>query len=336
MNNQDNIRKDIIKIKEDNTLTESEKNSKIQNLLYNNKNNNNNKNIFEEDNNCNHYPNKLCNKFYFSCCNLFYNCIRCHNESILNEHLPIPEAINCSICNLIQPSSNECMNEDCKTIFDKSYCKKCFIWTSKDIYHCNKCELCRLGTEESIYHCDNCDICFNIESKDFHKCSKISYKEQLCAYCIDSIHSSQIAPITLNCGHIVHQKCMNDAIKLNEYKCPNCRKSICNVDWTLLKYLIESQPMPLEEIYENDIVEYFNQKIIITNINNIIKIDYNNIIYEGYFEKTPYVKGYFNKKSLYKPPKMKDIYCNDCDKKSNVKFHYLGHECKECGSFNTQ
>ena len=33
---------------------------------------------------------------------------------------------------------------------------------------------------------------------------------------------------------------------------------------------------------------------------------------------------------------MINIYCNDCNAKSYVKFHYLGHECKECGSFNTQ
>ena len=30
-----------------------------------------------------------------------------------------------------------------------------------------------------------------------------------------------------------------------------------------------------------------------------------------------------------------NILCYDCDKKSIIKFHFLGLECKLCGSFNT-
>ena len=30
------------------------------------------------------------------------------------------------------------------------------------------------------------------------------------------------------------------------------------------------------------------------------------------------------------------IYCNDCEKNSETKFHILGHKCQHCGSFNTK
>ena len=30
------------------------------------------------------------------------------------------------------------------------------------------------------------------------------------------------------------------------------------------------------------------------------------------------------------------IYCNDCGKNSETKFHIVGHKCQECGSYNTR
>ena len=83
-----NLRKSILEIKKNKNLSESEKNKEIQNLM-------NNKNIIDTDikDTCSHYPNKNCNYFYFSCCNKFANCIRCHNE-LLNENKHIPDLSN--------------------------------------------------------------------------------------------------------------------------------------------------------------------------------------------------------------------------------------------------
>ena len=30
------------------------------------------------------------------------------------------------------------------------------------------------------------------------------------------------------------------------------------------------------------------------------------------------------------------IFCNDCGKCSETKFHIIGHKCQECGSYNTR
>ena len=30
-----------------------------------------------------------------------------------------------------------------------------------------------------------------------------------------------------------------------------------------------------------------------------------------------------------------DIHCNDCEKKSNTKYHFSYHKCQECGGYNT-
>ena len=323
-----NLRKEIIKIKNNNNLSQSDKNREIHNLM----------NIKKEDKNvsvnvnndyCIHYPNKKCNYFYFSCCNRFFNCVRCHNESLnINEHSHNLTHITCSYCKLLQKPSNKCSY--CNLKFSNNYCSICFIWTDKDIYHCNKCKICRVGSKDSLFHCDKCDTCFSIIAKDLHKCIEISYKSQTCAFCLESTYNSQNSSISLNCGHLVHNKCLMDASSNEQYKCPTCRKSMFKMDWSLLRDLIKSQPMPEEEILVGDIV------ICQPFGNSLFKVEsINEFMYKGTFINLFNVKGTFYKYDLKKEVKKVIIYCNDCCKKSKVNFHYLGNECLHCNSFNT-
>jgi len=319
-----NLRKNIIEIKKNKNISESEKNKAIQNLM-------NNKKIvnLEIEDNCNHYPNKNCNYFYFSCCNKFANCIRCHNE-LLNEnkHLPCLSNITCGYCKLFQIPSNKCTN--CNLQFSNNYCNICFIWTDKEIYHCNKCEICRIGSKDSLFHCDKCDICFPIIGGDLHKCIEISYKVQTCAFCLESTHNSQNSSFSLNCGHLVHHKCLKSAHENDQYKCPLCRKSMFSMDWSLLRDLIRIQPMHEEIIVVGDIV------ICKSFGNSLFRIEsINELLYKGIFIKLLNVKGTFHKDSLKKIVKKVNIYCNDCCQKCDVYFHYLGMECLHCNSFNT-
>lgn len=341
MNSQNNIRDEIKKIKNNTSLTSNQKNMEIQNLMYNKNNYKNNiSNVNNPDKLCTHYLSKLCKSFYFSCCNSFYNCMRCHNEN--DNHTPSLEAIKCSICEFIQPASNKCFNNECNTIFDVNYCNKCYIWTNKDIYHCKECGICRIGTHETLIHCNKCDICFNVTNnldKNNHICANITYRDKVCSYCMDNIYTSQDVSLPLKCGHIVHQSCMNNAIKSGEYRCATCRKTMYTIDWSLLREMIRIQPMPLEEIKIGDIVKcriMDNKELKITKIKNYSNNLEQFILYEAEFLDTiSYMKGVFNRNALIKEGKKIEIYCNDCDTKSIVEFHYAGHECKKCGSFNT-
>jgi len=319
-----NLRKMIIEIKKNKNLSESDKNREIQNLM------NNKKTVScEIEDTCIHYPTKNCNYFYFSCCNKFANCIRCHNE-LLNEnkHLPFLSNITCGYCKLFQKPSNKCTY--CNVKFSNNYCSICFIWTDKEIYHCNKCEICRIGNKDSLFHCDKCDACFSIIGKDLHKCIEISYKEQTCAFCLESTHNSQNSSISLKCSHLVHQQCLRSAHENDQFKCPLCRKSMFSMDWSLLRDLIKIQPMPEEEIFIGDIVickAFGNSLFLIESINELL--------YKGTSIRLSNVKGTFYKYDLKKEVKKVNIYCNDCSKRSNVYFHYLGMECLHCNSFNT-
>ena len=313
----------IKKINNDNSLNNKEKNIAIQKLF-------NSSNIIKKIN-CDHYLFKKCNNFYFSCCNIFTNCIRCHNE-INNDHSPIIKYITCKKCKLLQIPSNKCINSSCNIVFSKNYCKICFIWTHKNISHCNLCGFCRVGN--NLFHCNNCDTCFDIFYKNSHECKNISYRNESCVFCLDEIFNSQYSFSSLKCNHHVHNTCLEKAIKSNIYKCPSCRKSFYNIDWNSLRQSIISQPLPLPDILIGDQLKTTFLGNTLFNINDIIN---NNgiLTYKVSLVNNPYFIGYFNEESLIKNLKKVDILCNDCENKSNTLFHYLGNECSYCFSFNT-
>lgn len=264
--------------------------------------------------------------------------MRCHSD----DHKPILHKITCSNCKLIQDPSSKCIEPTCNISFSKNYCLKCFIWTEVDIHHCDKCGLCRVGNKDDLFHCDNCDACFDIKNKEEHQCITkketnkvgLTYREQNCAYCFDSTHNSQKSSLLLKCGHIVHHKCLSNAIESNQYRCPVCRQSINKIDWSYLKSLIDMQPMPEEDINIGDTVTCIPFGNQFVKIIDIILFENSNILYKGVIDNLN-ISGSFNRESLKKPLKKIEIYCNDCNNKSNTLFHYLGNECMNCGSFNT-
>jgi len=320
----ENIKDKIKKIQSDNTLTKEEKSKKIQELMMPKK-----KICIK----CAHYPYKKCSKFSFLCCNNSYDCLRCHNEAEI--HNPILDKISCTTCSTIQTPSNLCQNSDCNTTFSKNYCELCNLWTDVDIYHCKDCGLCRAGKKDSLFHCKNCDACYYIDDILNHKCKNKELRNEICVFCLETVYNSQDSYFSINCGHFVHNNCLKEGTVMNQVRCPQCRKSIYEMDWSLLKMMINIQPMPQEEIVIGDIVQFmiFSGKVMII-VDDILVRD-SIITYKCRFVDNNNDKIiYANRESLSKT-KIVKIYCNDCNKKSETFFHYLGNECKLCESFNT-
>lgn len=335
-------REQIQKIKSNPELSEKEKNIKIQQLMSNNylETNQSLKTKSNENKTCSHYT-KKCSRFVFECCDVIDPCVRCHRERerecCVSINIKVKE-IMCNECGLKQKPHLDC--EGCGIRFNKSYCGICYIWTDKDIFHCVDCGICRVGRADTLSHCFDCAQCF---SKDIqHICSKINYKEGVCVVCSESTYHSQSKSVLLPCTHFIHSTCLDEYITQSNYKCPYCKKSICDmsVQWEFIRTQIKLHPVPngMIPIEINDIVDTPMGKFQVIKINN----ENNTIMYEGKFvnwfinkEQTKNVIGILNskfvKKNLYK-----EIHCNDCGKKSTSQFHFYGLECGVCGSFNTQ
>lgn len=235
---------------------------------------------------CPHYV-KKCSHFYFSCCQRYDHCHRCHSEHADCTIKP-PEiaTIKCDECDCVQEVARAC--RQCGVEFSRNFCASCKLWSSHEhIYHCDKCGLCRVGKEEDHFHCDHCNSCFMASSEQTHVCSLTPLSSSRCPFCFESVHSSQLTTCILACRHTAHSSCMHRAVKLGEYRCPTCRKSMFDMSntWDALRYSISMQPMPQELLQSSG--------------------------------------------------ELRTVYCNDCEKKNETPYHFLGLECKECGSFNT-
>lgn len=334
----------IKKIKADDSLTEREKSIKIQQIFTSNFTNHVQSNI---SNSCSHYD-KQCSRFKFSCCEIIDPCKRCHMERDCCELKKIHiTSIICNSCGLEQNPTNLCSNPSCGIKFSNSYCEICQIWTSKEINHCVDCGICRVGTKDSLFHCMDCGTCFNIDktTNKIHQCvnnKTTKWDKGLCVACSESTFNSQSRSISLPCNHFIHEYCYDQCIQQSNFKCPYCKKSICDLSlhWDYVRSQIKLNPTPNDmlPIELDDIVDTPFGKFNVNKINTMNGIKLFSGEFVNWFSdknKKSNVKATLNssyvKKNLYK-----NIYCNDCGKNSSTLYHFYGLECVECGSFNTQ
>jgi RING finger/CHY zinc finger protein 1 len=364
--NQEEIRKRIRSIQSDKTLSSEDKAKQCQELLKNQQTNlsssvsssNSSFSLGSKNNeatSCEHYPQKQCSSFFFDCCQVIDPCHRCHyarTDLQCTTKPPQISSILCNQCQTRQEPSKQCIS--CQIDFSHSYCTICKIWTAVDIVHCEFCGFCRVGKEGELFHCHQCDACYGITSKDNHKCSKLKLRDAICAYCLDNLYTSQFPSTLLPCKHFIHEKCCTTALQKNEYRCPTCRKSMVNMKsiWNEIRQSIIVQPLPLSliKIHIGEIVStsYGNFKVISftqserndaeededqDEVGNLIMCQ--GELVDWILANGKPAKASINIDELKKQVMIKNILCYDCEKKSKSLFHFLGLECKFCGSFNT-
>ena len=230
----------IREVNRDPTLSKDEKSKRIHELMMSDSsklkqgNNINGSNtggssnipLVKQSKPCPHYV-KKCSKFKFTCCQdnkEIDNCHRCHMERTESCQKPIISQITCDECDTEQVPSNECIN--CHINFSTNYCSVCGLWTVKDITHCIDCGLCRLGAPGTLQHCHTCGICFNQSIFSNHTCTSafINHKDKECPICLQSLFSTQnMTSQSINCGHLIHSKCLESALKKGNYRCPLCK-----------------------------------------------------------------------------------------------------------------
>lgn len=351
---QTEMRKSILSIHSDTSLTTSQRASQTQQILTN---------LYvtavtQPHSNCaktcQHYKNKKCSQFHFDCCQIRDPCHRCHLARGCEQRPPLISSIVCSECQLQQAPSQRCINESCQVEFSKSYCEKCKIWTDVEIFHCDKCGVCRVGKESDVFHCDNCEACFGIEGRSHHRCAKTKLKDTNCPICLESVHTAQKASNILPCGHVVHGECWKQAAGRGEYRCPTCRKSLINMKaiWGNIRKSIALQPIPrgFFPIKEGDVTTSpYGDFVVLKkrlpvdqdgsqdNTKNNSSIQ--QMICEGYFPHWSLCGGSKVKaalqESLLDKKRDTEVWCYDCESRSVTQFHFLGLECKNCGGFNT-
>ena len=233
--------------------------------------------------------------------------------------------LNCSHyernCNIIAPCCNKefpcrlCHNEnsdheinrfeikeivcrECSLLQEKSNeCINCHITFAK--YYCDICNLWLNDTDNPVYHCNHCGICRKGFKEDFFHCQK-------CNLCISidlkDTHKCVQDTANSNCS-CCNEYLFNSTQDISVLKCGHTMHKHCLEEY--IKYNIEC---PLCKKSIMDLTEYWKQ------IDNFLE---NNHMPEEYKDKTS------------------NILCNDCEKKTITKFHFMYHKCQECGGYNT-
>lgn len=167
---------------------------------------------------------------------------------------------------------------------------------------CEYCKLLDSTPDKFIFHCYKCGICRIGKREDYTHCDK-------CNCCLYNLYFND-------------HKCLDNRLKRN---CPICLEYL---DTSTGKIMILRCGHSLHEKCMIDSLNEDNYKCPIC-YKLIGSLDAFDEFIDLEIEMTPMPYDYKDK--------MVKVYCNECETKSETKFHILGLKCKneKCRSYNT-
>ena len=216
------------------------------------------------------------------------------------------EYYNCKRCH---NELNKCNDELSSQNINIIKCKTCNTTQliSNQCTSCDQlfgkyfCTICAIYEDRprNIFHCDKCNICRVGGKENYFHCD-------ICNCCLSNTLLNNHKCIQ-NMINDVCCICMEDMFTSQDnaqiFKCSHSMHNSCFQEYCKLDYKC---PKCLKSLA--DMTEYFNK------ITEKIK-------------ETPLPE---EMEDIYK-----NIYCNDCEQKSVVKYHFMGLLCKNCKSYNT-
>lgn len=166
-------------------------------------------------------------------------------------------------------------------------------------YYCDYCRFWDNDPQKQIYHCEKCKMCRIGAREDFHHCEK-------CNVCLTNSYVLEHKCIERNlecdcpiCGEYL----FTSLSPVMFMPCGHCIHFMCHREHIKTSYQC---PVCMKSL--GDMRDYF------------VRID-------SLLEVQPMPAEYASFRS--------QILCNDCEKKSVTKFHFVYHKCVHCGSYNT-
>ncbi|CAL9108954.1 unnamed protein product [Musa textilis] len=188
----------------------------------------------------------------------------------------------------------------CNTEQDvQQYCTRCGDCMGK--YFCAKCKFFDDNVSKKQYHCDGCGICRTGGEENFFHCDR-------CGCCYSN---------SLMDSH----RCVERAMHHN---CPVCFEYLFDStkDISVLRC---GHTIHLECLKEMRLHSQYSCPVCSRSVCDMSSV-WKKLDQE--VASIPMPEIYHNK--------MVPILCNDCGKKSSVRYHVLAHKCPGCSSYNTR
>eukprot|EP00917_Polyrhabdina_sp_WS-2016_P023382 GHVP01050709.1.p1 GENE.GHVP01050709.1~~GHVP01050709.1.p1 ORF type:complete len:327 (+),score=28.35 GHVP01050709.1:70-1050(+) len=166
-------------------------------------------------------------------------------------------------------------------------------------YHCKKCNLLTNGSTKNIYHCDGCGNCRNGPEREFVHCNT-------CKVCFNKeIYNDHICQENLFGGD-----------------CPICGENLFTSTRpiTLLKC---GHPLHFECF-----IHYGKRSFQCPVCSKAI------FDMQTYYDRLDVMMSEMEMPTEYQKT-VSLIYCNDCERKCTVPYHFIYHKCRFCFSYNT-
>ncbi|URE29032.1 RING finger and CHY zinc finger domain-containing protein [Musa troglodytarum] len=188
----------------------------------------------------------------------------------------------------------------CNTEQDvQQYCTRCGDCMGK--YFCAKCKFFDDNVSKKQYHCDGCGICRTGGEENFFHCDR-------CGCCYSN---------SLMDSH----RCVERAMHHN---CPVCFEYLFDSTKDI-SVLPCGHTIHLECLKEMRLHSQYSCPVCSRSVCDMSSV-WKKLDQE--VASIPMPEIYHNK--------MVPILCNDCGKKSSVRYHVLAHKCPGCSSYNTR
>jgi RING finger/CHY zinc finger protein 1 len=256
---------------------------------------------------CSHYRRNC--QLKAPCCGRFFWCRFCHNDDVQQQSiakmLKKIEQVSCPVEEMARNAVQvvkcmKCQHEQQLTESNFRNCENCGVEFAK--YACFKCKLYNNDPAAQIYHCDECGICRVGSREKYTHCSA-------CGTCMQQNHKCVRSKVLEdNCGVCLEYLFTS---RRPSTLLPNCGHAVhADCYSQLIRSNNLSCPLCSASLLEKkELTGYYSE------LDRII-------------EQHPLPDEFKGKKS--------NILCNDCLKKNTVDFHFYGHKCTDCGSYNTR
>uniref|UniRef100_A0A0D3FDR9 CHY-type domain-containing protein n=1 Tax=Oryza barthii TaxID=65489 RepID=A0A0D3FDR9_9ORYZ len=202
---------------------------------------------------CVHYRRKC--KIRAPCCGEIFDCRHCHNEakdslevSISDRHeIPRHEIKLVGV-----PVQLSALSATKNRMYNRIAPIVGHAWVNISAQNATFM-MTITGGAENFFHCDKCGCCYSYVLKDSHHCVERAMHHN-CPVCFEYLFDSTKDISALHCGHTIHLECLYEMRSHQQFSCPVCLRSACDMShaWQKLDQEVAASPMPV--IYQKKMI----------------------------------------------------------------------------------
>uniref|UniRef100_A0A0D9VPI3 CHY-type domain-containing protein n=1 Tax=Leersia perrieri TaxID=77586 RepID=A0A0D9VPI3_9ORYZ len=206
---------------------------------------------------CEHYRRKC--KIRAPCCGEIFDCRHCHNQvkdslevSISDRHEVPRHEIKLTVLpcghhrlSALSATKNRMYNRIAQIVGH--------VWVNISVQNATFMMMMYQRTNFTVMDVAYVGCCYSYVLKDSHRCVERAMHHN-CPVCFEYLFDSTKDISALRCGHTIHLDCLYEMRSHQQFSCPVCLRSACDMShaWQKLDQEVAASPMPA--IYQKKMI----------------------------------------------------------------------------------